>query len=193
MNFVDRFLKFLKHIKYKMVILIVGSKYTDEERKQLIELCRKSPIEAKKIISKLTGKEPSLIDEIHEFLGMDFTKENSFRFFRKIFQILNKMEEKDLYSFVKKELYSKWDRAELLETIKELEKSKDKYSDLKLNVLKSRKHITLKGEDYWNILPLMSYTEVANTYWRKFGISTDAFYMRTISCLILEIDKFFSS
>lgn len=193
MRFLDSFINYVKHIKRKLVIMIRGSKYTDEERKQLIALYKKSPIEAEEIIDELIGKEPSLIDEIHRFLRMDFTKENSFKFFRKLFQILNKMEEKNLYDFIKKEVYSKWKREELLSTIKKLEESKEKFRDLKLNILKSRKHITLKKEDYWNTLPLIRYTEVTNRPFKRLGISLDAFYLKTISCLILEIDKFFSS
>lgn len=177
--------------------MVRGKKLSEEKERALREAYKsaheESPIDTKKILRELGGEESTITDEIREFLRVDFTKESSFKFFRKLFQILNKMEEKELYDFIRNEIENKWKKEKLINKIKELEESKEKFRDLKLNILKSRKHITLKKEDYWNTLPLIRYTEVSNKSFRKLGISLDAFYMKTIRCLIEEIDGVFLS
>jgi len=138
-------------------------------------------------------REATITDDILTILKMDITKETASKYFNDLLILLKKMDETEIYDFVKKEVYSKWDKEELLSEIKKLKKSKEKFRDLKLNVLKSRKHITLKKEDYWNTLPLIRYTEVSNKSFRKLGISLDAFYLKTIRSLKHEMDIFLSS
>jgi len=142
---------------------------------------------------EVTKHEATITDDILTILKMEVNKDTYSKYFSDLLILLNKMEEKELFDFVKKEVYDKWNKEELLKTIKKLEKSKEKFRDLKLNILKSRKHITLKGENYWNTLPLIRYTEVSNKYWRKLGITRDAFYLKTIRSLKHEIDIFLSS
>ena len=138
-------------------------------------------------------REATITDDIITIMRTEINKETCPKYFNDLLVLLKSMEEEDLYQFVKKEVYEKWNRDQLLKTIKKLEKSKDKYRDLKLNILRSRRFITTEGKEHWTTLPLILFTELPNRYSKKFGMYTDAFFLKMIRTLKHEVDVFLSS
>lgn len=198
MNFVDRFLKFLKYIKNKLVIMVRGKKLSEEKERALREAYKsayeESPIEAKKILRELGGEESTITDEIREFLEMDFTKESSFKFFRKLFQILKKTEKDEIYTFISDEVYRGWTIGQLKDEIEKTKDKEDELLKLKFKMLSSRVHdyVEIEKKHYF-VEPLSKFSQVHNEYVQELDETVNELYMRTIRCLIEEIDKFFSS